>query len=84
MQNSEKCRPTDQTKIAKRRQTDLTGKNHLPLEENQLSYKVSFRNIFRYKKRFFMMVLGISGCTALLPHRTGRQRLYKKRGGFSV
>ena len=29
-------------------------------------YKVSLRNIFRYKKRFFMMVLGISGCTALL------------------
>ncbi len=29
-------------------------------------YKVSFRNIFRYKKRFLMMVLGISGCTALL------------------
>lgn len=29
-------------------------------------YKVSFRNIFRYKKRFFMMVVGISGCTALL------------------
>ncbi len=29
-------------------------------------YKISFRNIFRYKKRFFMMVLGISGCTALL------------------
>jgi len=29
-------------------------------------YKVSFRNVFRYKKRFFMMVLGISGCTALL------------------
>lgn len=29
-------------------------------------YKVTFRNIFRYKKRFFMMVLGISGCTALL------------------
>ncbi len=29
-------------------------------------YKVSFRNIFRYRKRFFMMVLGISGCTALL------------------
>ena len=28
--------------------------------------KVSFRNIFRYKKRLFMMVLGISGCTALL------------------
>ncbi len=29
-------------------------------------YKVTLRNIFRYKKRFFMMVLGISGCTALL------------------
>ena len=28
--------------------------------------KVSFRNIFRYKKRLFMMVVGISGCTALL------------------
>ena len=28
--------------------------------------KVSIRNIFRYKKRFFMMVIGISGCTALL------------------
>lgn len=29
-------------------------------------HKVSIRNIVRYKKRFFMMVLGISGCTALL------------------
>ena len=29
-------------------------------------YKVSLRNIFRYKKRFLMMVVGISGCTALL------------------
>lgn len=29
-------------------------------------YKVSARNIFRYKKRFFMMILGIGGCTALL------------------
>lgn len=28
--------------------------------------KVSLRNIFRYKKRLFMMVVGISGCTALL------------------
>lgn len=28
--------------------------------------KVSIRNLFRYKKRFFMMVIGISGCTALL------------------
>ncbi len=29
-------------------------------------YKVSLRNIFRYKKRFLMMIVGISGCTALL------------------
>ena len=28
--------------------------------------KVSLRNIFRYKKRFFMMIVGISGCSALL------------------
>ena len=28
--------------------------------------KVSLRNIFRYKKRLLMMVLGVSGCTALL------------------
>lgn len=28
--------------------------------------KVSVRNVVRYKKRFFMMVVGISGCTALL------------------
>ncbi len=35
---------------------------------NRMSFlhKVSARNIFRYKKRFFMMVMGISGCTALL------------------
>ncbi len=30
------------------------------------SWKVTFRNLFRYKRRFFMTVLGISGCTALL------------------
>lgn len=28
--------------------------------------KVTARNIFRYKKRFFMTVIGISGCSALL------------------
>ena len=31
-----------------------------------LLYRISLRNTFRYKKRFFMMILGISGCTALL------------------
>lgn len=29
-------------------------------------HKVSIRNLVRYKQRFFMMVVGISGCTALL------------------
>ncbi len=28
--------------------------------------KISLRNCFRYKKRFFMMMFGIAGCTALL------------------
>ena len=28
--------------------------------------KISLRNVFRYTKRLIMMVLGISGCTALL------------------
>jgi len=41
---------------------------YLPFVWKRLSFlkKVSIRNIFRYKKRLFMMVLGISGCTALL------------------
>ncbi len=30
------------------------------------NHKVTARNIFRYKKRFFMTVTGITGCTALL------------------
>ena len=30
------------------------------------SQKVTARNIFRYKKRFFMTVIGIAGCAALL------------------
>ena len=40
----------------------------LPFIWNHMKFlhKVSVRNIFRYKKRFFMMILGISGCTALL------------------
>ncbi len=35
-------------------------------EKLSFLYKVSCRNIFRYKKRFFMMIMGISGCTALV------------------
>lgn len=40
----------------------------LPFLWKRLSFlrKVSVRNIFRYKKRFFMMLMGISGCTALM------------------
>lgn len=35
---------------------------------NRLNFtqKVTCRNIFRYKKRFFMTIIGISGCSALL------------------
>ncbi len=41
---------------------------YIPFLWNRLGFlrKVSLRNIFRYKKRLFMMVVGISGCTALL------------------
>lgn len=30
------------------------------------SHKVTLRNIFRYKKRFLMTILGVAGCSALL------------------
>lgn len=32
----------------------------------KFSHKVSVRNIFRFKKRMIMMILGIGGCTALV------------------
>ncbi len=40
----------------------------VPFIWNRLNFlrKVSVRNILRYKKRFIMMVLGISGCTAMV------------------
>lgn len=40
----------------------------IPPVWNRLKFlhKVSARNVFRYKKRLFMMVLGIGGCMALL------------------
>ena len=40
----------------------------IPFVWNRFSFisKVTVRNIFRYKKRFLMTVLGISGCTALI------------------
>ncbi len=45
-------------------------------------YKVSIRNTFRYKKRFFMMVLGVSGCTALLVAAMGINTTIKKVAAF--
>jgi putative ABC transport system permease protein len=32
----------------------------------KFSQKVTARNLFRYKRRFFMTIIGIAGCTALL------------------
>ena len=32
----------------------------------KFSHKVTVRNIFRYKKRFLMTIIGIMGCTALI------------------
>ena len=37
------------------------------------SWKVTARNIFRYKRRFFMAVIGIAGCSALLLTGLGLQ-----------
>ena len=34
-------------------------------------HKVSMRNVFRFKKRMFMMILGIAGCTALVATALG-------------
>lgn len=41
---------------------------HIPAIWNRLGFlkKVTFRNLFRYKKRLFMTVGGIMGCTALV------------------
>ncbi|MCD7863187.1 MAG: ABC transporter permease [Lachnospiraceae bacterium] len=41
---------------------------YIPFVWKRFSFmgKVSMRNIFRYKKRMIMMILGISGCTALV------------------
>ena len=41
---------------------------HIPIIWKHLSFtkKVTVRNLLRYKKRFFMTVIGIAGCTGLL------------------
>ncbi|MEG0025992.1 MAG: FtsX-like permease family protein [Bacilli bacterium] len=40
----------------------------IPFIWNRLSFikKVTVRNVFRYKKRFLMTIIGISGCTGLI------------------
>lgn len=40
----------------------------IPFIWNRLNFsgKVTVRNIFRYKRRFFMTVIGVAGCTALV------------------
>ena len=41
---------------------------NIPLIWNHLGFtdKVTTRNLFRYKKRFFMTIIGVAGCTALM------------------
>ncbi len=41
---------------------------HIPFVWKRLSFthKVTCRNLFRYKKRFFMTIIGVAGCSALL------------------
>lgn len=39
----------------------------------KFTHKVTARNLFRYKKRFFMTVVGVAGCTALLVTGFGLQ-----------
>ena len=41
---------------------------HIPFIWKRFSFtrKVTARNIFRYKKRFIMTIMGIAGCTALI------------------
>lgn len=41
---------------------------HLPFLWKKLTFskKVTIRNVFRYKKRFLMTIIGIAGCTGLI------------------
>ena len=69
------CGHSDLSKTAAtliRPKAPKAGKRN-PLEKipafwSRLSFlqKITVRNLFRYKNRFFMMLLGIGGCTALI------------------
>jgi putative ABC transport system permease protein len=50
----------------KKGQTILLEKVTFIWKHLSFSWKVTMRNIFRYKKRVFMTIVGIAGCTALL------------------
>lgn len=41
---------------------------NIPVLWNKIGFltKVTIRNLFRYKKRFFMTIIGVAGCTALI------------------
>ena len=63
-----------------------TGKRILlekiPFLWNRLDFlfKICFRNIFRYKKRLFMTLIGIAGCTALIYAGLGLQNAINSIG----
>jgi len=53
-------------KAPKAGKTILLERINLFWNRMSFSQKVTARNIFRYKKRFFMTIIGIAGCSALL------------------
>lgn len=71
-----------------RPQIGTTGKEILlekiPFLWNRFSflYKICFRNIFRYKKRLFMTLIGIAGCTALIYSGLGLQSAVNSIGNI--
>lgn len=53
-------------KAPKSGKTILLEKVGIIWKHLSFSMKVTFRNIFRYKRRMFMTIVGIAGCTALV------------------
>lgn len=53
-------------KAPKAGKTILMERIHLIWNRLSFSQKVTARNLFRYKKRFIMTIIGIAGCSALL------------------
>ena len=44
----------------------LLERSHFIWKHLSFNYKVTFRNVFRYKAKMLMTILGVMGCTALL------------------